>query len=64
MKTKYIYITLFVALFMAGCFEDEGNYTYLPESSPSYLFKSPNHMYCYEGVFVLILQILWREWLI
>ena len=49
MKTKYIYITLFVALFMAGCFEDEGNYTYLPESSPTFLFKSPNHMYCYEG---------------
>lgn len=49
MKTKYIFLSLLFAWFLAGCFDDEGNYTYLPESAPTFLFKSPNHIYCYEG---------------
>ncbi|MCI6414735.1 MAG: PKD-like family lipoprotein, partial [Butyricimonas virosa] len=48
MKTKYILLSLFSAWLLAGCFEDEGNYSYLPESAPTFLFKSPNHIYCYE----------------
>ena len=49
MKTKYIFLLLFFTCFLAGCFEDEGNYTYLPDSAPTFLFKSPNQLYCYEG---------------
>ena len=49
MKTKYIFLSLLFTCFLAGCFEDEGNYTYLPDSAPIFLFKNPNHLYCYEG---------------
>lgn len=49
MKIKNIILGICGIVMMNSCFEDEGDYSYLPDTSPVFDFASPNNVYCYEG---------------
>lgn len=49
MKIKNICLCVLSVFALSSCFEDEGNYTYLPDIAPVFDFPDPNHMYCYAG---------------
>lgn len=49
MKIRNLILGIFGMMVMNSCFKDEGNYSYLPDTSPVFDFASPNNVYCYEG---------------
>lgn len=49
MKIRNIFLGIGAMVMLSGCFEDEGNYSYLTSPAPVFDFDTPTHVYCYEG---------------
>lgn len=49
MKRKDIFYAFLLLPLFVSCLKDEGNYDYAPVSGPTFYFKTPAHLYCYEG---------------